>query len=30
MSELDAAVLDVKLKHLDEDNAQRQKLAAYY
>lgn len=30
MSELDAAVLDVKLKYLDEDNAQRQKLAAYY
>ena len=26
MSELDAAVLDVKLKYLDEDNAQRQKL----
>ena len=30
MSELDAAVLDVKLKYLDEENAQRQKLAAYY
>lgn len=30
MSELDAAALDVKLKYLDEDNAQRQKLAAYY
>lgn len=30
MSEPDAAVLDVKLKYLDEDNAQRQKLAAYY
>lgn len=30
MSELDAAVLDVKLKYLDEDNARRQKLAAYY
>lgn len=30
MSELDAAVLDVKLKYLDEDNAKRQKLAAYY
>ena len=30
MSELDAAVLDVKLKYLDEDNAQRQKLAAFY
>lgn len=30
MSELDAAVLDVKLKYLDEDNHRRQKLAAYY
>ena len=30
MSELDAAVLDVKLKYLDEDNAKRQKLAAFY
>ena len=30
MSELDAAVLDLKLKYLDEDNAKRQKLAAYY
>ena len=30
MSELDAAVLDVKLKYLDEDNAKRQELAAYY
>lgn len=30
MSELDAAVLDAKLKYLDEDNAKRQKLAAYY
>lgn len=30
MSELDAAVLGVKLKYLDEDNAKRQKLAAYY
>ena len=30
MSELDAAVLDVKLKYLDEDNNARQKLAAYY
>ena len=30
MSELDAAVLDVKLKYLDEDNKKRQKLAAYY
>ena len=30
MSELDAAVLDVKLKYLDEDNAKRQMLAAYY
>lgn len=30
MSELDAAILDVKLKYLDEDNKRRQKLAAYY
>lgn len=30
MSEPDAAVLDVKLKYLDEDNAKRQMLAAYY
>ena len=30
MSEPDAAVLDVKLKYLDEDNMKRQKLAAYY
>lgn len=30
MSELDAAILDVKLKYLDEDNAKRQELAAYY
>ena len=30
MSELDAAVLDVKLKYLDEDNAIRQKLASFY
>lgn len=30
MSELDAAVLDVKLKYLDEDNKKRQMLAAYY
>lgn len=30
MSELDAAVLSVKLKYLDEDNKKRQKLAAYY
>jgi len=30
MSELDAAVLDVKLKYLDEDNQKRQQLAAYY
>lgn len=30
MSEMDAAVLDVKLKYLDEDNAKRKKLAAYY
>lgn len=30
MAETDAAVLDVKLKYLDEDNAKRQQLAAYY
>jgi dTDP-4-amino-4,6-dideoxygalactose transaminase len=30
MSEPDAAVLNVKLKYLDEDNAKRQELAAYY
>lgn len=30
MSELDAAVLSVKLKYLDEDNAKRQELAEYY
>ena len=30
MSELDAAVLAVKLKYLDEDNKRRQNLAAYY
>lgn len=30
MSEFDAAILDVKLKYLDEDNKKRQKLAAYY
>lgn len=30
MSELDAAVLDVKLNYLDEDNARRQELAAFY
>lgn len=30
MSELDAAVLDVKLKYLDDDNSKRQQIAAYY
>lgn len=30
MSELDAAVLDVKLKYLEEDNNKRQELANYY
>ena len=30
MAETDAAVLDVKLKYLDEDNRKRQKLAAFY
>ena len=30
MSEIDAAVLDIKLKYLDEDNKKRQQLADYY
>lgn len=30
MSELDAAILDVKLKYLDEDNKKRQDLADFY
>lgn len=30
MSEVDAAVLDVKLKYLDEDNKKRQQLADFY
>ena len=30
MSEMDAAVLDVKLRYLDEDNNKRRQLAAYY
>ena len=30
MAETDAAVLNVKLKYLDEDNRKRQELAAYY
>lgn len=30
MAEIDAAVLDVKLKYLDEDNRSRQKLASFY
>lgn len=30
MSEMDAAVLSVKLKYLDEDNRKRQQLAHYY
>ena len=30
LDEIQAAVLDVKLKYLDEDNAHRQKVAAYY
>lgn len=30
MSELDAAVLSVKLKYLDEDNCRRRKIADYY
>ncbi|MBQ7210858.1 MAG: DegT/DnrJ/EryC1/StrS family aminotransferase [Paludibacteraceae bacterium] len=30
LDEIQAAVLDVKLRHLEEDNALRQKVAAYY
>lgn len=30
LDEIHAAVLDVKLRHLDEDNAHRQKIAKYY
>ncbi len=30
MSEIDAAVLSIKLRYLDEDNKKRQRLAAYY
>jgi len=30
LDEIQAAVLDVKLKHLDEDNAHRQEIANYY
>ena len=30
LDEIQAAVLDVKLKYLDEDNAKRQKIAKYY
>ena len=30
LDEIQAAILDVKLKYLDEDNAQRQKIANYY
>ena len=30
LDEIQAAVLDVKLRHLDDDNAHRQAIAAYY
>lgn len=30
MSEMDAAILDIKLRYLDADNAQRQRLADFY
>lgn len=30
MSEIDAAILDIKLKYIDIDNAHRQKIASYY
>ena len=30
LDEIQAAVLDVKLRHLDEDNRRRQQVAAYY
>ena len=30
MSEIDAAILDIKLKYLDEENAHRQKIAEFY
>lgn len=30
LDEIQAAVLDVKLRHLDEDNSRRQQVAAYY
>ena len=30
LDEIQAAVLDVKLRHLDDDNARRQAIAAYY
>lgn len=30
MSEIDAAILDIKLKYLEEDNKRRQMLASYY
>ncbi len=30
LDEMQAAVLDVKLRHIDDDNAFRQKIAAYY
>lgn len=30
LDEMQAAILDVKLRHIDDDNAYRQKIAAYY
>lgn len=30
LDEIEAAILDVKLRHLDEDNARRKAIAAHY